>query len=56
MVVDIPEEYGLILGRDWSAKLNGYFAANWSHMWLPYQNAQNQIKIQRESHMSYNVT
>ena len=35
MVVDIPESYGLILSRDWSEKLNGYFATNWSHLWLP---------------------
>ena len=28
MVVDIPEAYGLILSRDWSMKLNGYFATN----------------------------
>ena len=26
MVMDILEEYGLILSRDWSAKLEGYFA------------------------------
>ena len=25
IVVDIPETYGVILSRDWSAKLNGYF-------------------------------
>lgn len=24
--VDILEDYGVILSRDWSAKLNGYFA------------------------------
>ena len=56
MVVDIPEAYGLILSRDWSTKLNGYFATNWSHMWLPFNHAQNQIKILREPHMKYNVT
>ena len=35
MVVDIPEEYGLILGRVWSAKMNWYFATVWSHLWMP---------------------
>ena len=25
IVVDIPEAYGVILSRDWSTKLNGYF-------------------------------
>ena len=56
MVVDIPEAYGLILSRDWSAKLNRYFATDWSHMWLPYKNSQNQIKVMREPHMKHNVT
>ena len=51
MVVDIPESYGFILISDWSTKLNGYFATDWSHMWLPYNNSQNQIKILREPHM-----
>ena len=37
MVADIPDAYGLILSRDWSAKLNGYFASDWSHLWLPYK-------------------
>ena len=38
MVVDIPDAYGLILSRDWSAKLDGYFATDWSHLWFPYNN------------------
>ena len=38
MVVDIPEEYGLILSRDQSTKLDGYFATDWSHMWLTFNN------------------
>ena len=56
MVVDIPEAYRLILSRDWSTKLNGYFAIDGSHMWFTYQNSQNQIKILREPHMKHNVT
>ena len=32
IVVDIPEAYGVILSRDWSAKLNGYFTTDWSHL------------------------
>ena len=28
MVVDIPEVYGLLLSRDWSKKLKGYFATD----------------------------
>ena len=56
MVVDILEAYSLIMSMDWSMKLNGYFASDWSHMWLLYQNSQNQIKILREPHMKQNVT
>jgi hypothetical protein len=37
IVVDISEAYGVILSRDWSAKLNGYFTTDWSHLWLPYK-------------------
>lgn len=28
LVTNIPEFYGLILSRDWSKKLNGYFATD----------------------------
>ena len=56
IVVDIPDVYGLVLSREWSAKLNGYFASDWSHLWLPYRGSPNQIKILREPHMKYNVT
>ena len=56
VVADIPEAYGLVLSRDWSAKLNGYFASDWSHLWLPYKGSPNQIKVLREPHMKHNVT
>ena len=56
VVADIPEAYGLVLSRDWSAKLSGYFASDWSHLWLPYKGILNQIKFLREPHMKHNVT
>ena len=46
LIADIPEFYGLILSRDWSAKLNGYISTDYSHMWLPYKGKPNQIKIE----------
>ena len=55
-VVDTPEEYDLILSRDWYAKINGYFAMDWSHLWFLYKDCQNQIKVMREPHMKHNVT
>jgi hypothetical protein len=48
IVVDIPEAYGVILSRDWSAKLNGYFATDWSHLWLPFKGHPNKIKFDCE--------
>ena len=56
VLADIPYGYGLILNRDWSARLNGYFASDWSHLWLPQKGSPNQIKILREPHMKHNVT
>ena len=56
VVADIPDGYGLILNRDWSARLNGYFASDWSHLWLPQKGSPNQINILREPHMKHNVT
>ena len=56
LITDIPEFYGLVLSRDWYEKLHGYFATNWSHMWLPYNGKPNQIRVDREKHMKYSVT
>lgn len=35
VVIDVPEAYRMLLSRDWSAKLNGYFSTDWSHLLLP---------------------
>ena len=35
VVADIPDDYGLILNQDWSTRLDGYFASEWSHLRLP---------------------
>ena len=48
IVVYILEAYGVILSRDWSAKLNRYFATNWSHLWFPFKGHPNKIKFDRE--------
>jgi hypothetical protein len=48
IVVDIPDTYGLLLSRDWSAMLNGYFSTDWSHLWFPYNGKPNQIKVDIE--------
>ena len=56
VVADILDGYGIILNRDWSARLNGYFVLDWSHLWLPHKGAPNQIKILREPYMKHTVT
>ena len=38
------------------AKSEGYFASDWSHVWLHYKGCQNQIKVLREPQMKHNVT
>ena len=55
MVADILEAYGLMLSRDWYAKLDAYFSIDWSHLWLRYQGCQNHIKVMREPHTIHNV-
>lgn len=56
IVVDIPETQGVILSRDWLAKLNGYFATDWSHLWLPYKGQPNKIKVDQENYMKNTIT
>ena len=46
IVVDILEAYGVILSRYSSEKLNGYFATEWSHLWLPFKGLPNKIKVE----------
>ena len=56
IVVDILEAYGVILTRDWSAKLNSYFATDWSHLWFPYKGQLSKIKVEQEIYMKHMVT
>jgi ribonuclease HI len=56
IVVDIPEVYGLFLSRDWSEQLHGYFATDWSHLWLPENGKPNKIKVNRERYLKFTVT
>jgi hypothetical protein len=56
IVVDILEVYDLFFSRDWSEKLHGYFATDWSHLWLPENGQPNKIKINREHYLKYTMT
>ena len=55
VAVDIPKPYGILLSRDWSLKLNGYFATNWSHLILPSKVKPKYIRINSEKHQKYDV-
>jgi hypothetical protein len=56
IVVDIPEAYGLLLSRDWSENINGYFSTDWAHLWLPLKGYNNMIRIDREKYLKHTVT
>jgi hypothetical protein len=56
IIVDIPEVYGLFLSRDWSEQLHGYFATDWSHLWLPENGQPNKIRINRERYLKHTMT
>ena len=55
IVVTIPKAYRVILSRDWSAKLNGYFATNLSHLSLPFKGQPNKIKVECERYIKDTV-
>ena len=50
IIMDILESCGVLLRREWSSKLNGYFETNWSHLWKP-----NKIKVELEWYMKHVV-
>jgi hypothetical protein len=56
IVVDIPEVYGLFLSRDWPEQLHGYFATDWSHLWLPDNGKPTRIKVNHEHYLKFMVT
>jgi hypothetical protein len=56
VVVDILEAYGMLLSRDWSHKLQGYFTSNWSHLWFPWNGKPNKIRIDREKYLKHTIT
>jgi hypothetical protein len=56
IVVDIRDNYGMLLSQDCSGMLNGYFTTDWSHLWLPFNGKMNQIRIDRKRYMKHVVT
>ena len=56
IVVDILEVYGLLLSRDWSEQLHGYFVTDCSHLWLPENGKPNKIRVNHERYLKFMVT
>jgi hypothetical protein len=56
IVVDTPENYGLLLSQDWSEKLNGSFSTDWAHLWFPLKGHTKIIRIDRERYIKHIVT
>ena len=56
IATDIHKSYGLLLSRDWSWNINGYFATGWSHLWLPWNGRVNQIGIDSEKYRKHTLT
>ena len=56
IVMEIHKLYGLLLGRDWPSKLNGYFSTDWSHTWLPHNGKKSKIRVDWERYMEHTIT
>jgi hypothetical protein len=56
IVVDFPKVYGMFLSRDWLEQLHGYFATDWSHLWLPENGKPNKIRVNHERYLKFTVT
>lgn len=56
VIMYMLEAYGVLLSRDWSNKIQGYFAMDWSHLWIPYKGKNNKIWVDWKIYMKHNVT
>lgn len=55
-VVNIPPKYGMLLSRNWSSTLNGYWSMDFKHLWLPWKGVTNQIKVLCEPYLANPIT
>lgn len=46
--MDILKVYGMLLSRDWSKTLGGYFLTCLTYLWLPWKGVRNEIRIDSE--------
>ena len=46
-----PETYRLLVSREWTKFLRGWFSTNFTQLWLPWKGLNNQIKIDVEPNL-----
>lgn len=55
-MVDILETYRLLLSREWTKCLRGWFSNDFTQFWLPWKGLNNQIKIDVEPKLKTMIT
>lgn len=55
-IINIPPKYGLLLSINWSSTLNGYWATDFKHLWLPWKGVTNHIKVLSEPYLLNPIT
>ena len=55
-VVDILEMYRMLLSREWTKCLRGWFSTNFTQLSLPWKGLNNQIKIDVEPKLKMMIT
>ena len=55
-VVDILEMYKMLLTREWTKFLRGWFSTDFTQLWLPWKGFNNKIKIDAYPKLKIMVT
>lgn len=55
-VVEILETYILLLSREWKKCLRGWFSIDFTQLWLPWKELNNQMKIDVEPKLKMMIT
>ncbi len=55
-VINIPKMYGMLLSREWTKCLRGWFSMDFTQLWLAWKGLNNQIKIDAEPKLKAMIT
>lgn len=55
-VVEILEIYGVLLSREWTHYLRGWFSTHFTQLWLPWKGLNDQIKIDVDPKIKIMIT